>query len=334
MSYALLTADDALIQSDHSPIFNVANILPGRDQDAGEIVECTPRFGAPRRPIGESEYTVRPEQIGYHIYYGGGGEYLYQPVPKCACTTIKTLLLQIEGLPVDKNHWRRHQKEYNKFPGTNHLTLREQLDIFEGRTDTFKFVVVRNPYARLASAYTDKILVNPAPHLIRKIRKSAAEQGTVLSDPITFEQFVSVVSRQSLKDMDPHCRPQYYEGRFGLVKYDFVGRMESTHRDLVYAFKRIGAPESLIARVDERHNVAGSTTELWETLSPEVLRLFLTTFEIDFDTLQYSRELSRSAHNAAPKSRVFEAASETETVSNVIKLPLTSPNVAPVSKAA
>ncbi len=68
------------------------------------------------------------------MYYGGGGGYLYQPIPKSACTTIKTLLLKVEGLPVDENVWRRHQKEYNGFPGTRHLAIEQQLDIFEGRT--------------------------------------------------------------------------------------------------------------------------------------------------------------------------------------------------------
>ena len=103
-----------------------------------------------------NEYKLPVKKIGYDMYYGGDGSYLYQPIPKNACTTIKTLLLEVEGLPVDQNVWRRHQKEYNRFPGTNHLTIQEQLDIFEGRTDTFKFVIVRNPYARLASAYFDK----------------------------------------------------------------------------------------------------------------------------------------------------------------------------------
>jgi dermatan 4-sulfotransferase 1 len=248
----------------------------------------------------ETQYTVRLEKIGYHMYYGGDGAYLYQPIPKCACTTIKTLLLQVEGLPVDANVWRRHQKEYNSFPGTRHLTIRDQLDIFEGRTDTFKFVFVRNPYARLASAYCDKILLNPAAYLIRKIRKSAAELGTVLSDPITFEQFVSVVSRQSLEEMDPHCRPQYYEGRFAIVKYDFIGRVEAMPGDLVYAFERIGAPESIISRVNERYNVAGSSFDLWDTVPSEVQRLFLATFEIDFDTLQYPRRLPRAPSSDDP----------------------------------
>jgi hypothetical protein len=125
--------------------------------------------------------------------------------------------------------------------------------------------------------------------MISQIRKSAAEQGTTLSDKISFPEFVSVVSRQSLAEMDIHCRPQYYEGRFGVVKFDFIGRMEAMSRDLPYVLKRINAPESIIARVNERHNVAGSSMELWDTVPAEVKRLFLATYAIDFDLLGYSR---------------------------------------------
>jgi hypothetical protein len=260
-------------------------------EDAGALFRpaAATMPAAPRERVHETGCTVRLEKIGYHMYYGGHGSYLYQPIPKCACTTIKTLLLQVEGLPVDDNVWRRHQKEYNCFPGTNHLTIQEQLDIFEGRTNTFKFVIVRNPYTRLASAYWDKIRLNPAPYLIRKIRKSAVDQGIALFDPITFAQFVSVVSCQSLQEMDSHCLPQYYEGRFAIVKYDFIGRVETMRSDLVYALERIGAPESVIARVHQRHNAAGTSLQLWEAVSPEVQRLFLATFGIDFDALQYPR---------------------------------------------
>ena len=239
--------------------------------------------------VSDKDYVVSLDEIGYHMYYGGNGAYLYQPIPKCACTTIKTLLLQLEGLPVDDNVWRRHQKEYNRFPGTNHLTIREQLDIFEGRTETFKFVIVRNPYTRLSSAYYNKILRNPAPYLIRIIKKSAHYQGAVISDSITFEEFVSVVSRQRLEGMDHHYRPQYYEGRFGIVKYDFIGRMEALQDDLTFVLKRIGAPKLVLARVSERHNFSGASAGLWDHISPEAHRLFLAAYEIDFDALQYAR---------------------------------------------
>jgi hypothetical protein len=245
--------------------------------------------GAPSR---ETAYRPRLDKIGYDMFYGGNGTYLYQPIPKNACTTIKTLLLQVEGLPVDSNIWRRHQKEYNGFPGTNHLTTREQIEIFEGRTNTFKFVIIRNPYARMASAYAHKMRLAPAAYLVRKIRKAAAEQGVGLSDPITFAEFVSVASRQNLEEMDPHYRLQYYEGRFAIVKYDFVGRMEMLPHDLIYALDRIKAPEQVIMQVHERSNEAGPSLRLWETVPTDVQRSFLATFDIDFEALQYPRRLN------------------------------------------
>ena len=227
------------------------------------------------------------EQVGYHVYYGGTGSYLYQPIPKNACTTIKTLLLRLEGLPVDENEWRRHQKEFNQFPGTSHLPLSEQIDIFEGRTQTFKFAVIRNPYSRAASAYANKVS-KPEAYIIRKLKSSAAMQGVKLSEQITFDEFIQVISRQSLSEMDPHWRPQYFEGRFGAIKFDFIGRMENLSADLTYALGCIGAPSWLMQKVVERHNATNTSSDLWSTVSAEACRLFKSTYAIDFDTLHYS----------------------------------------------
>jgi len=238
--------------------------------------------------------VVRLERIGYDMYYGGNGRYLYQPIPKNACTKIKSLLLQIENMPVDSNWWHVHQKEYNGFPGTHNLTLEEQLDIFQGRTDTFRFVFIRNPYARLASAYFDKLGKNIAPHIVRRIKTFAGQNRIPLSDPITFSEFVTVVSHQSIAnvaDIDQHFRPQYYEGRFFIVNFDFVGRMETFPDDLNYVLERIGAPEGAVAQAHARKHETGSTVEVWDTVSADVRTLFLKAYEIDFDVLQYPKRL-------------------------------------------
>ena len=233
----------------------------------------------------------RLDRIGYDMYYGGNGRYLYQPIPKNGCTKIKSLLLQIENLPVDNNWWHVHQKEYNGFPGTNTLTLEEQIAIFEGRTDTFKFTFIRNPYARMASAYLDKIRKNVAPHIVKKIRTFAEQNGMPVSDEITFSEFVTVVSQQSVAEMDSHFRPQCYEGRFAVVKFDFVGRMETFADDLIYVLERIDAPETAVAQAPARDHETGSTVSIWETVSADARKLFLKAFEIDFDVLQYPRRL-------------------------------------------
>jgi len=215
---------------------------------------------------------------------------MYQSIPKCACTTIKTILLEFEGLHVDENEWKRHQKDNNKFPGANGLTERQLNELFRDKTKTFKFVVVRDPYTRLASAYKDKIRMETklrAKYWLNMIKDAAVEQGVALSAEPTFEEFVHVVSQQPVEQMDSHWRQQYFEGRFGIIKYNYVGHVEMLHSDLPYILEQIGAPEHLHKKAAEQHNVTGAQMAIWDSVSSEVRQKFMKAFEIDFDTLRY-----------------------------------------------
>ena len=68
--------------------------------------------------------------------------------------------------------------------------------------------------------------------------------------------------------------------------------METMPRDLNYILERIQASQSVIKQAHERKNAAGSSLSLWEIVPSEVQRLFLSTFEIDFEILQYPGRLS------------------------------------------
>ncbi len=256
------------------------------------IAHAEPAFEHPDIII--SEGVREPGQtintIGQHVYYGGRGRYLYQPIPKCGCTSIKTLLLELEGLPVISNEWQRHNKFNNGFPGTDTLPPERQQAVFEGRTDTFKFVIVRDPYTRMASVYADKIRNGykiRSNYWINIIKNAAKAQGVALSDVITFEEFVRVASAQSVQEMDAHWRMQYYEGRFGIIKFDFVGHMEMLNSDLTYILERLDAPQDLIRKAARPHNVTGSSIAMWSEVSAEVRAEFVKVYAIDFDNLRY-----------------------------------------------
>ncbi len=230
------------------------------------------------------------ETVAYNVYYGKGGKYLYQSIPKCACTSIKTILLELEGLPVDADEWRRHDKSKNMFPGAHHLSPEALDDLFQGRTDTFKFVVVRDPYTRIASAYQDKIrMLNKqrSKFWIRSVQQAAAQQDVAINDDISFEEFVRVISAQPVEEMDAHWRPQYFEGRFGLIKYDYIAHLEMLSSDLPYILERIEAPDHLHRKAAEPHNVTNAHMALWAEVSAAARLEFLETFAIDFDTLHY-----------------------------------------------
>jgi predicted O-methyltransferase YrrM len=228
--------------------------------------------------------------VGHGVYYGGNGTYLYQPIPKCGCTSIKTTLLELENLPVSPDEWTRHNKQRNGFPGTDTLPPAQQDAVFEGKTDCFKFVIVRDPYTRMASVYADKILngyKKRSRYWIDIVKNGAKELDVPLSEVITFEEFVRVASAQPIEKMDPHWRQQYYEGRFGIINFDYVGHVEMLSSDLLYILERLKAPMELMHKASRPHNVTGSGLAMWAQVSAEVRQEFIRAYSIDFDTLRY-----------------------------------------------
>ena len=98
-----------------------------------------------------------------------------------------------------------------------------------------KFVVLRNPFDRLFSAYRDKAFPNynqKGEVFIHRLAKELlAEKFGSTTIPhnftITFEEFV----KYSLKNRNPHWRA--YTRRCGLcsIEYDYILRVESMRRD-------------------------------------------------------------------------------------------------------
>jgi hypothetical protein len=273
---------------------SVGKITVFKYSSQGEAPRIYPKLAVDETIV---QKNLDTDTVAYNVYLGNGGKYMYQSIPKCACTTIKTILLEFEGLPIDENEWKRHQKENNKFPGANGLTERQLNELFRDKTKCFKFVIVRDPYTRLASAYKDKIRMETklrAKFWLNIIKEAALEQGIKLSPEPTFEEFVHVVSQQPIEQMDSHWRQQYFEGRFGIIKYNFVGHVEMLHSDLPYILEQIDAPAHLHVKAAEQHNVTGAQMAIWDTVSPDVRQKFMKAFEIDFDTLRYPFKTSKN----------------------------------------
>jgi hypothetical protein len=140
--------------------------------------------------------------------------------------------------------------------------------------------------------YRDKIQPDRQ-YFVKQIRRAAAEQGAPNDEAIGFEEFVRVVSSQDVKDMDGHWRPQYYEGRFDSIKFDFVGRAERMPDDLIYVLERIGAPDPIIEKAGQKATAPDIDFAIWQGVSAGVHKIFLERFAVDFDLLQYPRRLPR-----------------------------------------
>lgn len=154
--------------------------------------------------------ATKPESLTHlnnNLLYARRNRIAYIPIPKVACTSIKFLLLKIEG------------HEYNGAIDRGfHDFVREMLTSNLGRFDRalrsldhgYTFTVVRNPWDRLVSAYIDKFVrakeyEDFALEVILSIRGSSD-----VSLGISFREYLNYISNQHLLQMNDHWRPQWW----------------------------------------------------------------------------------------------------------------------------
>lgn len=155
-------------------------------------------------------------------------KYVYFPIPKVACSTIRALLAPLEGL-----EWHHPWERKTPF-------VRVQKALAQKLPGYFKFAFVRNPWDRLVSCYEDKVVSvrtcenNKAVHngVFREFEKY--KQDFLHMD---FPEFVEFVCSVPDEETDWHFRPQYMfvDPR----QLDLLGRFESLNRDLNTLRKRV-----------------------------------------------------------------------------------------------
>lgn len=177
--------------------------------------------------------------------------------------------------------------------------LRDYWDAF-AHSERYRFhCFVRNPYARLVSAWNDKMVKGHASEqyprsmrpLVPRIRRFAARHGLPGSDPSTvipFPTFVSFVESKPEGRRNQHWDTQRSVLLAGLVDYHRVFKMETDFvTGTAELLSEIGIPKS---RVEERlrkpENVSGRVKERLydEALAERVFRLYEADFELfDYD---------------------------------------------------
>lgn len=142
----------------------------------------------------------------------------------------------------------------------------------------------------MASAYKDKVLRQDAACLDR-LTATGPARGRRSAAPLSFEDFILLVIAQDFSDMDPHWRPQYYEGAFEIIRYDAVGRLETLERDLCHVFGRIGGSSAWIADRLTRLNATGAIVGLWDQVSARTIDAFVHRYGCDFVRFGYDPSL-------------------------------------------
>lgn len=182
---------------------------------------------------------------------------LFCQTPKVGNTQWKKVLIVLNGAfqtveEIPENLVHDHEK--NGLPRLSSLTQQE----INHRLDTyFKFLIVRDPFERLISAFKDKFVKNPrfepwykhdiAPAIVRKYRKSHRSNDLVASG-LHFEDFV-----RYLGDVEGHRRIDRQFGEHIIhwvtyaelcapckIHYSVVGHHETLEQDAPYILKAAG----------------------------------------------------------------------------------------------
>lgn len=234
-------------------------------------------------------------------FYNARYRFVYAPVPKSACSSLKVILYRLQlleqsGLPVfnKRDFGGRSFHMFMDFSYTlSRKTAVEACDILRS-PDIFKFTFVRHPLDRIASAYLNKFVAERYnseqwEHTMPVLKNFFGEKVNPFSDAITFEQFVSYLTRVPDDALDKHWISQHC---FLAPDIDFhIGRVEDFDVDFRKFAKRLGLPvEAIHANQTGPSRVELREEPYWNMLPDQLRKLPV----LPPNRMMYSPELEQA----------------------------------------
>jgi hypothetical protein len=229
-------------------------------------------------PLG-SAFKDSPERT---YFYNSRYRFLYAPVPKSACSSLKAVLYRLEVLDhPDLPAFEPHDYaglSFHLFMDQTYTLARQTTEVARSileAPDVFKFTFVRHPLERIASAFQNKFVTekyNPEQweHTLPVLRALLGENARPESDAITFEHFVSYLVRTPDAVLDKHWRSQH---TFLAPGIDFqLGHVESFDVDFRRFAKRLGLPVDVVHANRTPRNQTLLPDEPYWTMTPDELR--------------------------------------------------------------
>lgn len=200
--------------------------------------------------------SVKERSIGkfYQIQGSVTKRLLYCPMEKVGTTFWRRVLYMLTA-PDGKQYKNPYDVPIDKALKSSRLYSVPLHTVAQSflESNSFSFLVVRNPFSRLLSAFVDK-LVPPNPYYwkvfgskaILAFRNNASAHSKMYGHDVTFQEFVKFVTRSEMtkKDLDPH-----YVSTFSSCKpcerhYKYIGKMETFKDDALFILKKAGMNSS------------------------------------------------------------------------------------------
>lgn len=223
---------------------------------------------------------------------------IYIAVPKCASTTVKTVLSALNGTAVPREHLHRRRHSGLKSPRLTGLSAFYRLATSPA---TMRFSFVRNPYARLVSAWADKFSDKPLVPGDAFVDQYLAWRNTVDASlpqgpnaTLSFAQFVEFASATARCRVDAHWQLQDDLLNMPGIRVDFVGKVEFFRRDFARVLEHVSADRRLHEGIATRMNATRHRP--WpDYYSPALAARVYRAYEPDFSRFGYPRALTAEA---------------------------------------
>lgn len=215
--------------------------------------------------------------------------YMYVQTPKVASTTLKRALvtLEIKNTRLRLGDIGLHPDLLNSVHVKPYQLSDDLLSEVLFSDGYFRFCFCRNPFARILSAYLDKIqrLDKPEGALFRRHAGLDAEAD------VTFAKFLDVLSasRNHKHKWDPHWRPQFNLLRPDILRYGLIGRIETFDAD--YAGVRSCLDGKIDAYEDISPHKTGASDKLKDYFTPALTDIVSQVFADDFAHFGYEKTI-------------------------------------------
>lgn len=246
----------------------------------------------------EKNYAEILKRFAYGTFVGKKYNFLYIETPKCACSSMKKIVARLEGFEIEEMQVGEesspkmsiHKRKYHPLVSLN--TLSEEIIKKIMHDDSYvRFCVVRNPYARLASAWSDKIRQMEPTHLQVIAEIQDYHSITDRQQTPTFEEFVLwVVNRDSNLACDAHWESMLNLLLPHLIHYTDVLKTESLEDDFQVVLEKLGIKETA-KKILERSKTNESLPVEWKSLYAEsTAQLVFEHFKDDFIHYGYDKD--------------------------------------------
>jgi hypothetical protein len=179
-------------------------------------------------------------------------KFVYLVVQKVACSSVKTALVSLFDLDTGpyetvRRDGSRGLRVHKLFDDSGYQISKQQFtrELESKYRDYFKFAFVRNPWDRLVSCYSQKLLDVRKDSMGQRSNLSPSMVGIELYNGMPFNEFVQAVHVIPDEEANIHFRSQRAAvcDKDGGIMADFVGHFETLGEDFSYVAQRIGVPD-------------------------------------------------------------------------------------------